>query len=136
MKKIVGLCCLVVAVVFFVATSTGWESDDAQSEVLVERLALAINRESDIASLRNKISMDQLEVGDSIVQHKEVGTASAKLAGDQAELSRLQQTNKTLGTSGAQRQAITDLRNHRKFLFMRAGLGVVFLLAALLFFAA
>jgi hypothetical protein len=136
MKKIVGLCCLVVAFLFFTATSRGWKSYDAQSEVLVERLAQAINRENEMASLRTAISLDQIAVADGIVQHKETAAAKAMLARDQAELSDLQRINQRSGSSGDQRQALGDLRSHRKILFLRAGLGVIFLLAALIFFVA
>jgi hypothetical protein len=136
MKKIAGFCCLIAAFFFFTTTRRGWKADDAQSDVLVERLAQAISRESDMASLRTGILMDQVEVANGIVNHNETTTASAKEARDQAELSQLQQINKSLGSSAVQRRALIDLRGHRKVLFIRAGLGVAFLLVALLFFVA
>ncbi len=112
MKRLGGFVFLVVAVFLLINARRTMTSDQKETTVVIRRMAEAQEREAEISRLKNAVQMDSLAVADSIVKHVDETPALTAQAKDQADLGKLEEAEKVMGSSALQQSELKDLQNH------------------------
>ena len=131
MRKIVGLVCLLVGLLVLGFAKTRSAADEKAARLYVRQAAEARVRETEIASLRNRLAMDALAVGDAIAKHTDASAAEAEQAKDKARMAELEQAEKTLGTASMNENAVVAVQRHHGRILVEYGAGIVLVLVGL-----
>ena len=113
MKKIVGLLLLVGAFGLFAYARMRSAAVDKDVRFYIRLAADARERESEMASLRNRIAMGALTMGDAIVKHTDQTGPEAAVAADRARLAELERAQAALGSAAMNEEAANGAAHQR-----------------------
>ena len=113
MKKVIGVLLLVGALGLFSYARMRSAAVDKDVRFYIRLAADARGREAEITSLRNKIAMDQLTVGDAIAKHADQTGPEAAAAADRARLAELEKEQTGMGTAAMNEEAANSAEHQR-----------------------
>jgi hypothetical protein len=130
-KKVAGVVCLLAAFCLVVFGRMQGAADEKDARTYIRQESEARDREPEIASLRNKLSMDALAIGDAIVKHADTTALEAEQAKDKARLGELEQAERIIGTAAMNEDAAIEVGKRRWVVLAEYGGAVVLGLAGI-----
>jgi hypothetical protein len=123
-KKIVGLLLLVAAFGMFAYARMRSAAVDKDVRFYIRMAADARERETEISSLNNKITMNSVAIGDAIVKHLDETSLQTGMLADRARLMELERAETALGSAAVNEEAANSAE-HRRWVVMVMYVGSV-----------